>query len=329
MRLLLATALLMPLLAAAARPSADAAYRRIEGRYVREFLRRHPVVSTYLGGSGLHPELARADGALRDWSPAALAEEAGVYREVRAELERLDPRRLSPRHRGDRQAALHQIAFMLRQDEERKYWRRALDTYVNEAFRGVDWFLQGMGDEGQGRYGAEAEWRTVAARVGAVPAYLAVARSNLQAGIAAGDVPDWRMVERDGLATSEENAKYFETTLPGLAVERTRSQPFADSVVAELKTNGAAAAVAFRGFCGFVERSLATLPRTDRFVFGEKEYDWALRNNLRVASTAAELFAKSWPIVQKTRDELMATARVVAEKNARPLPWDDTHREAS
>ena len=160
-----AGALLLPLVAGAARPSADAAYRRIEARYVREFLRRHPVVSTYLGGSGLHPELARSDGALRDWSPAALAEEARVYREVRAELERLDPRRLSTRHRVDRKAALHQIAFMIHQDEERKYWRRALDTYVNEAFRGIDWFLQGMREEGQGRYGREDEWRTVAARL--------------------------------------------------------------------------------------------------------------------------------------------------------------------
>src|SRR6266404_1639575 len=112
--LLGAGVVLLPLVVvAAARPSADAAYRRIESRYVREFLRRHPVVSTYLGGSGLYPELARADGALRDWSPAALAEEAQVYREVRTELERLDPARLSPRHRVDRKAALHQIDFML------------------------------------------------------------------------------------------------------------------------------------------------------------------------------------------------------------------------
>jgi uncharacterized protein (DUF885 family) len=169
----------------------------------------------------------------------------------------------------------------------------------------------------------------VAARVGAVPEYLSVARSNLQAGILSGDVPDWRMVERDGLAASEENAKYFETTLPALAAERTKGQPFEESVVAELKAGGAAAAVAFRDFRGFVERSLATLPRRDRFVFGEKEYDWALKNNLRVESTAAELFEKSWPIVRKTRDELMATARVVAEKNGRNLPWDEAHREAS
>src|SRR5439155_16405403 len=143
------------------------------------------------------------------------------------------------------------------------------------------------------------------------------------------DVPDMRMVERDGLATSEESAKYFETTLPALAAERTKGQAFADAVGAELKTNGTAAAVAFRDFRRFVERSLATLPRQDRFAFGEKEYDWALRNNLRVASTAAELFEKSWPIVKRTRDDLMAVARVVAEKNARDRPWDEARREAS
>src|SRR3981189_113919 len=99
MRLLLgAGGVLLPLVVvAAARPSADAAYRRIESLSVREFLRRHPVVSTYLGGSGLYPELARADGALRDWSPAALAEEAQAYRQVPSELERLHPPRPSPR----------------------------------------------------------------------------------------------------------------------------------------------------------------------------------------------------------------------------------------
>jgi uncharacterized protein (DUF885 family) len=329
-RLLVGTGLLLlPIAAAAARSSADAAYRRIEARYVREFLRRHPVVSTYLGGSGLYPELARADGALRDWSPAALADEARVYREVRVELERLDPARLSSRHRVDRKAALHQIDFMLHQNEERKYWRRALDTYVNEAFRGIDWFLQGMRDEGQGRSGLEGEWRTVGVRVGAIPAYLAVARANLQAGLLAGDAPDGRMVERDGLATSEENARYFETTLPSLAAERTKGQPFADAVVSELKTNGAAAAVAFRDFRGFVERSRASLPHQDRFALGQKEYDWALKNNLRVDSPAIELFEKSWPRLQKTRADLMATARVVAEKNALDLPWDEGHREAS
>ena len=80
---------------------------------------------------GLYPELARADGMLRDWSPAAMAEEARVYASIRDGLDKLDPSKLTPPRRIDRDVALHQIDFMLHQYEDRKYWQRSLDTYVN------------------------------------------------------------------------------------------------------------------------------------------------------------------------------------------------------
>jgi len=314
---------------APAKPSPDAPYKRLEGQYVREFLRRHPVVSTYLGGSGLYPELARADGTLRDWSPAAMAEEARVYRTIRDGLERLDPAKLTPPRRIDRDVALHQIDFMLHQLEDRKYWQRSLDTYVNEAFRGIDWYTQGMTDLKRGRYGTAAEWATVAARVAAVPAYLARARANLEAGIAAGNVPDFRMVERDGLASSEENAKYFETVLPEMAAGRTTGQPFAKATVADLRAKGAVAAKAFRDFRRFLETSLVPLPKKDRFALGEKEYDWALGNNLRLPFTSAELFDRAWEVVEHTRDELIAAAQKVAEKNNLGLSFEPDDRAAS
>src|SRR5688572_14254785 len=155
-----------------AKPSPDAPYKRLEARYVSEFLRRHPVVSTYLGGSGLYPELARVDGMLRDWSPAAMAAEAAVYKSIRDGLERLDRAKLTPPRRTDHAVALRQIDFMLHQYEERKHWQRSLDTYVNEAFRGIDWYTQGMTDQKRGRYGSAAEWAAVASRVAAIPAYL-------------------------------------------------------------------------------------------------------------------------------------------------------------
>jgi uncharacterized protein (DUF885 family)/pimeloyl-ACP methyl ester carboxylesterase len=328
MRLLCATLLALAAAAIAARAEdgpADARFRRIEASYVREFLRRNPVMSTYLGGSGLYPELAAADGALRDWSSSALTDEARVFRQIRGELAALPPSELSPRRRIDREVALHQIDFVLHENEDRKYGQRALDTYVNEAFRGVDWYLQGMTALGRGRYGSEAEWRTVGARVSAIPAYLKTARANLEAGLKADNVPDWRMVERDGLSSSEENAKFFEQTLPGLVAERTGNA----SLRADLQARGAAAAAAFREFRGFVERSLASLPRRDRFALGEREYDWALRNNLNVDTTAAALFEQSWQVVEKTRAELMATARKVAEKNGLSLPWDADPRGAT
>ena len=315
--------------AAPARPNPDAPYKRLEAQYVREFLRRHPVVSTYLGGSGLYPELGRVDGMLRDWSPAAMAEEARVYRTIGDGLERLDPSRLTPPRRIDRDVALHQIDFMLHQYEDRKYWQRSLDTYVNEAFRGVDWYLQGMTDQKRGRYGSAAEWAAVAARVAAIPAYLDRARANLEAGVAAGNVPDFRMVERDGLSSSEENAKYFESVLPDLAAERTRGQVFSKATVADLRAKGTLAARAFRDFRRFLETTLVPLPIKDRFAMGEKEYDWALGNNLRLPFTAAELFERSWAVVEDTRDELIAAARKVAEKNKLDLSWEPDDRAAS
>jgi uncharacterized protein (DUF885 family) len=310
------------LMLGAAGPSSDAELAKVETRYVKEFLSRNPVVSTYLGGSGLHPELAKADGSLRDWSQAALAEEGKLWRAIRAELAGLDPARLTPRRRIDREVALHQIDFMLHQSDERKYWQRSLDTYVNEAFRGIDWYTQGMRDLGGGRYGVEQEWRTVADRVAAIPAYLKTARTNLEAGIQSGNVPDRRMVDRDGLVATEENAKFFASTLPELAEQRTKGQPFAQAVLADLRAKGIAAAMAYREFRRSVEDSLAKLPAKDRFALGEKEYDWALRNNLVVKESAAQLYEASWPIVQETRWQLIAMAKKVAEKHALKLKWD-------
>jgi uncharacterized protein (DUF885 family) len=310
-------------------PSADAAFEQLQSRYVREFLRRNPVVSTYLGGSGLDASLAAADGTLRDWSPEALKQEARVLREIESAAQRLDAAALSSVHRVDRAVLLHQIAFQLHQNQERKYWQRSLDTYVNEAFRGIDWFTQGMTALGEGRYGSETEWRRVAERVGALPRYLERARANLEAGLRASNTPDWRMVERDGLASSEANAVYFEKTLSELAAERTRGQPFGAALLADLKTRGAAAARSFRELKRFLEGSLARQPRVDRYALGAAEYDWALKNNLNVNETAAGLYESSWPVVEKTREQLMATAQTVAEASHLGLAWDAGLREAS
>jgi uncharacterized protein (DUF885 family) len=316
--------------AAAAGPSLDSAYEHVEREYVLEFLRRHPVVSTYLGGSGLDPSLADADGKLRDWSPEALVSEAKFLEQTRGKMEKIDPARLSSRHRIDREIVLHQVAFMLRSNQERKVWRRAVDTYVNEAFRGLDWYMQGMSDQGDGRLGSEAEWRRVIERVAAVPAYLKQAQTNLDAGRAAGDTPDWRMVEKDGMAGSEANATFFKKELPEQAAARMKGQPFGDALLADLKKSGAAAGAAFRDFRTFLEKTLAALPKKDRYAMGEAEYDWAIQNNLALGTTAARLWEESAKPIQATREEMIATARRIAEKRGRKdLAWDEKSREAS
>src|SRR5262249_3442305 len=129
--------------------------------------------------------------------------------------------------------------------------------------------------------------------------------------------------------SAEASATYLEKTLPEMAAARTQGQPFAAAMLARLKARGAEAARAFRDFRAFVEQRLLLLPHTDRFALGEKEYDWALRNNLRVPDTAAELHETSWARVQQTREQLMTTAKAFADANHLGLAWDQGLREAS
>ena len=54
--------------------------------------------------------------------------------------------------------------------------------------------------------------------------------------------------------------------------------------------------------------------RADHFAFGAVEYDWAIRNNLQLDTTAAKLFGESWPVVNATRAELVTLAREIASR---------------
>ena len=149
---------------------------------------------------------------------------------------------------------------MLHQHQVRRYQERALDTYTDEPFRAVDWQLQGMSQTGDKTYGTAEEWTLVAKRVASIPAFLKVAQEQLNAGIKAGNTPDWRMLIRNGIETSEANAKYFAETLPKLAEERV-SGPHRDEMVSKSETaiRAGAAYVGLRDFS--CEDLLLTTPR--------------------------------------------------------------------
>ena len=116
--------------------------------YVVEFLRRNPTTNTYLGGAGLDASLRDVDGTLGDHSATALADEDRWLVKVQQEVEAIATASLSPTARIDRDVALAQVAFLLRQHQVRRYQERALDTYVGEPFRALDWQLQGMTQTG-------------------------------------------------------------------------------------------------------------------------------------------------------------------------------------
>ena len=298
--------------------------------YAVEFLRRNPTTNTYLGGAGLDPSLRNVDGTLRDHSAAALAQEDRWLAEVSKTLADTPPTSLSEAVRIDREVALAQIRFMLRQHQVRKYQERALDTYVSEPFRALDWQMQGMGETGAGTYGTTEDWRLVARRVTAIPKFLATAQEQLQAGVMANRTPDSRMLQRDGLNTSEANAKYFTETLPKLAGER-MSGPEKDQLLGELRDACRQAADAYLKFREFIAMTFfddASQGKVnarfsgDRFAMGEDDYNWAVQNNFKIGLSAGQLYEQAWPVVEATRQRTIDLAREIGQQHNWKLPAD-------
>jgi uncharacterized protein (DUF885 family) len=307
---------------AAEAPRGDEPFAALEREYVVYFLSRFPVVATYLGGAAFDPSLVSIDGQLRDHSSSALAEEDARWANLRDRFAAIEPAALSAPRQIDRKVALAQLEFLLHQHQARRYQERALDTYVDEAFRGVDWQIQSMTSTGAETVGTVAEWRSVIARTRAVPAYLAVAEAQLGAGAAANNAPDPRMLEQYGLDSTKADADFFASALPGL-VEKNAPAASRDALVAEAREAGAAAAAAYGHLRDFVlatffdaQKRGAPSPKpafaADRYVAGEAEYDWAIRNNLGLDTSAARLFDEAQPIVDATRAEMLQLAREIA-----------------
>ncbi|MBC7929386.1 MAG: DUF885 family protein, partial [Rubrivivax sp.] len=313
----------------------DQAFKTVHDKYVVEFLRRNPTVNTYVGGAGLDPSLKDVDGKLRDHSATALVEEDRWLADSQKAFEGVDPQTLSPTRRIDRDVALAQIAFLLRQHGTRRYQERAVDTYVSEPFRAIDWQLQGMTQTGEKSYGTPDEWRLVVSRVADIPRFLSVAREQLTAGVKSGNTADPRMLRRDGVKTAEADAKYFAEELPKLAQERLAAGEASDQLLTQVKQSSQAASEAYKKFAQFARETFfdaapdapdGITPKSqfsaDRYAFGEAEYDWALKNNLRMNTTAAKLYEESWPVVEDTRKQMIELARKIGEKRQMKLPED-------
>ena len=176
----------------------DALVAKTLSGYVVEFLKRNPTTNTYLGGAGLDPSLAAVDGTLRNYSQAAIDDEDKWLGIVARSLSAVDIDALTPAVLIDRDVAVAQVRFLLHQHQVRRYQERAVDTYVGEPFRAIDWQLQGLTQTGERSYGTPEEWALVVQRVKAIPAFLAAARTQREAGVKSGNVADRRMLERDG-----------------------------------------------------------------------------------------------------------------------------------
>jgi uncharacterized protein (DUF885 family) len=311
----------------------ETAFAALEHEYAVYIMRQFPVVATYLGGAALDPALTDIDSKLRDYSADAIKQEDLQLQNFRERFTALNESSLSARRRIDRSVALAEIDYLLHQHGVRRYQERALDSYMDEPFRGVDWQIQGMTSTGNATYGTEAEWRQVIARARNVATYMASAEKQIAAGVAAGNTPDWRMLTQSGLKITQANAEYFSKTLPGIAAQDVTGAN-RDTLLSDVNQAGQLAAAAYTHMRAFIvatffddatkDGAAALKPpyRTDRYAFGAVEYDWALHNNLRMDKTAAQLFDESWPIVEATRASMIALAHEIAAAHKWKVPAD-------
>jgi uncharacterized protein (DUF885 family) len=268
-RALLAAALATPLAGCATGSTLatpDTSFNALRDRYVLTVLQLNPVNAMYMGGEGWDATLRGINGRLRDYSPEALAREKEFFHEIQRASDEIRPEKLKPADRMDYLVLGAQIRFILHQLEDVQYYQRSVDTYVGEPTRGIDWQIKQMATLDAGQMGSEEEWRMVTERLAAIPAYLEAARANLATGKAAGNIPDLRMVQSEGIDGSRRNAEYFRSALPELARKSMGDRAFAPDVLSALQAAATVASTAYSAFATFLEQTYDLGGQQDQFV---------------------------------------------------------------
>ena len=296
-------------------------FAELRERYFIYHLETNPVTSTYLGGDAYSASLADSNTRLRDYRAGALDAEVRLYKSLRASVEQILPETVTPGERADRALMLAQLEFLIHQTADLRYYQRALDTYVAEPFRGVDWQIQQMRELAGGQLGEESDWQQVVTRTALIPVYLEIAKTNLLAGKVAGNIPDRRMIERDGINGSRANSEYFRTTLWRNAQQFIGSRAFAPGMLAQVGGAGMAAANAWDQFAAFLSQNFDVNEPVDRYAAGETEYEWRVRNVLRDSRTAAELYEYGAAQVALYTGKIVEVAREFSAKAKLGLPF--------
>ncbi|MFQ5768434.1 MAG: DUF885 domain-containing protein, partial [Acidobacteriota bacterium] len=150
-------------------------------------------------------------------------------------------------------------------------------------------------------------------------------------GVEEGHTPDWRMLRENGLGATRADADYFARTFPELVRERIAGVQ-REEILARILKGAQSAAGAYREFRSFVLSTFFLDPQTpgadglkpefraDRYSLGKEEYDWALKNNLQVEKSAAQLYEEAWPVVQATRRQMQDLAQAIGRKRGWDLP---------
>ena len=268
----------------------DQLFSMLREDFFIRYLLFNPTVSTYLGGDGYSSLLEDSNSRLRDFSKQGLDDELDYYETAQAVLAMISPDRLNMTNQVDYRLMRAQLSFLIREIGSLKLHEKAIEAYVLEAVNGIMFQLQQLEKLEGDLQGTETQWDRIIDRVKAVPQYLINAQANLVNGIQNGSIPDWRMIERDGLKGCDAAKSFLEGDLLDYGDKFMGDRDFAAEAMEELRQAAQAAAEAYTAFQNFLLSSYDTSGQVDRYAIGEEEYLYRITNNFGLTQSTAELY---------------------------------------
>lgn len=259
---------------------ADTAFEKVAHDYIDAYLRLNPEEATELGDH-------RFDGMLTDYSPAGMKAATDLVRNNLTALDRIDARGLTGANRVDAQILREHLQYQLFTIEELRPHESNPRIY-NESLAGAIYALSA-------RESAPAAERlhSIAGRLAAIPTVVEQAKANLQHPA---KVQTETAIDQTAGAIS-----LIKDDLEPLI----QQAPERRAEVAPVQAKALAALTAYRDW---LKQDL--LPRsTGDFRLGEKLYRRKLRFALGSDLTPEQIFARAEAELQKTTDEMYATAK--------------------
>ncbi|WP_319446444.1 MULTISPECIES: DUF885 domain-containing protein [unclassified Mycobacterium] len=293
--LALATAmtLLATLIGGCSRPSAptasepgagDAAFRQLAGEILGEYYQRNPTTATDLG-------IHTYDDKLEDYSAAAVQANVAAAKGFRTRLDAIDPARLTPDAKLDREFLQHIMDGSVLRDDVVRGWTKDPDLYSSGITNTAYVMIK------RNFAPPEQRLKSLVARLKSMPNVLADARRNLV------DPP--KVYTEIAIEQVDGNRDFFTTSVAEAFREVTDA-----ALLADFRTANAAVVAALDEYKRWLQNDL--LPKSNgSFAYGADTYQKVLAADELVTTPLPELLAIAQADLERNRRAFVETARKV------------------
>ncbi len=272
-------------------------FAALRDRFFRRYLELYPEEATTLGAHAF-------DDRLSDLSEAGLSDALAFWQSTSGELSRIDPAALATDDAIDAGIV----------DRLARFSAHALGE-LRQAWGNLEASLQpnAMISYQAVQAAAPDDFGPIAARLAAVPRFLAAHEENLRAGLAAGRAPDaaiTRQLAAELLPAAARHLGSFASLPARMGLELPAAR------IAELDAAAAEAQRAYQAHAGFVEAEL--LPRAaESYALGRDEYARRLELFFGTKRPLDEIAAEAEDTLARAGDAIVEAARKVARPGER------------